>query len=110
MVRRLIPDYDFIMDVDDSFIDNFVNVPSGRPNLLMDFLEKRDNDVTHKRFLTFYNNPEYESLDQDERAVTHRLLKEDKFDEALDYHIKYALDFLEKYPQFKPMIKGVKEV
>ena len=53
MVRRLIPDYDFIMDVDDSFIDNFVNVPSGIPNLLMDFLEKRDNDVTHKRFLTF---------------------------------------------------------
>ena len=84
MVRRLIPDYDFIMDVDDSFIDNFVNVPSGIPNLLMDFLEKRDNDVTHKRFLTFYNNPEYESLDQDERAVTHRLLKEDKFDEALE--------------------------
>ena len=36
MVRRLIPDYDFIMDVDDSFIDNFVNVPSGIPNLLME--------------------------------------------------------------------------
>ena len=32
------------------------------------------------------------------------------FDDSMDYNINYALDFLEKYPQFKPIIKGVKEV
>ena len=109
-MRRLVPDYDFIRNVDDGFIDDFVNVPSGIPMLLMNYLEIRDEDIGHKRFLTFYNNPEYESLDQDERAVVHKLLKEDKFDESLDYHVQYALNFLEKYPQFKPMIKGVEEV
>ena len=37
-------------------------------------------------------------------------LREDKLDEALEYEVQYTLDFLERYPQFKPMIKGVKEV
>ena len=110
MVRRLIPNYDFIMNVSDDFVNDFINVPIGIPNILMNFLERRDEDIGEKRLMTFINHPERESLDQNERAVTHRLLKEDKFDEALDYHIKYALDFLEKYPQFKPIIKGVKEV
>jgi hypothetical protein len=45
-------------------------------------------------------------LDQEERAVTYKLSLHD----AREYHIDYALEFLEKYPQFKPMIKGVKEV
>ena len=110
MVRRLVPDYDFIMNVDDDFIDDFVNVPSGIPNLLMNFLERRDEDIGRKRVLTLRDYPERESLDQDERAVTHKLLKDDKLDDALDYHVKYALDFLEEYPQFKPMIKAIEEV
>ena len=110
MVRRLVPDYDFIRNVNDDFIDSFVNVPSGIPTMLMNFLEERDEDIGHKRFLTFFNHPERESLDQDERVMAHKLLKEDKFDESLDYHVQYALNFLEKYPQFKPMIKGVEEV
>ena len=110
MVRRLIPNYDFIMNVSDDFVNDFINVPIGIPNILMNFLEIKDEDIGEKRLMTFINHPERESLDQNERAVTHRLLKEDKFFESLDYPIQNALDFLEKYPQFKPMIKGVEEV
>ena len=110
MVRRLIPNYNFIMNVSDDFVNDFINVPIGIPNILMNFLERRDEDIGEKRLMTFINHPERESLDQNERAVTHRLLKEDKFFESLDYPIQNALDFLEKYPQFKPMIKGVEEV
>ncbi len=63
MVRRLVPDYDFIMNVDDDFIDDFINVASGIPNLLMNFLERRDEDIGRKRVLTLSDYPEREFLD-----------------------------------------------
>ncbi|SFL65816.1 hypothetical protein SAMN02910297_01444 [Methanobrevibacter olleyae] len=109
MVRRLVPDYDFIMNVNDDFIDSFVNVPLGIPNMLMNLLEERDEDIGDKRLITFINHPDWESLDQNERAITYKMLNEGKIDEAHDYHVQYALDFIEKYPQFKPMIKGVED-
>ena len=58
------------------------------------------------RLIARINNPNLKGLDQEERAVTYKLSLHD----AREYHIDYALEFLEKYPQFKPMIKGVKEV
>ena len=53
------------------------------------------------------NNPK--GMDQEERAIVHQMRNDQKYtiEDILDFHTQYALDFLENYPQFKPMIKGV---
>lgn len=64
-------------------------------------------NINRLRLIQYIEHPEFESLDQDERAVTHRLKYEGKHKEAREYHIQYDLDFIDKYPQFKPMVKIV---
>ena len=73
MTKRLVLNYEFIERINDKFIDDFVNVPSGIPGLLMNILERVDSDIGMKRMLVFKKHPEYESLDQDERIITHKL-------------------------------------
>jgi hypothetical protein len=105
MTKKLVPNYEFIESINDEFIDEFVNVPSGIPSLLMNILEKEDPNVGLKRMLVFEKHPEYERLDRVERVNTKKLLENNKLDEAQEYHIKFALNFLEKYPNFKHLIK-----
>lgn len=52
------------------------------------------------------NNPK--GMNQEERAIVHQMRNDPKYtiEYILDFHTQYALDFLENYPQFKPMIKG----
>ena len=52
------------------------------------------------------NNPK--GMDQEERAIVHQMRNDPKYtiEYILDFHTQYALDFLENYPQFNPMIKG----
>lgn len=40
--------------------------------------------------------------------LTHRLKYDRKHKETMEYHVQYDLDFLDKSPQFKPMVKIVK--
>ena len=112
MTKRLVLNYEFIESIDDEFIEEFVNVPSGIPSLLMNILEKVDSNIGLKRMLVFEKHPEYELLDRIERVNAKKLLENNKLDEAQEYHIKFALNFLEKYPKFKHLIKydGAKHV
>lgn len=105
MVKKLVVNNKFIDNIDEEFIDDFVNVPSGIPGLLMNILEKIDSDIGMKRMLVFEKHPEYELLDRIERINAKKLLENNKLDESQEYHIKFALNFLEKYPKFKHLIK-----
>ena len=105
MTKRLVLNYEFIESIDDEFIEEFVNVPSGIPSLLMNILEKVDSNIGLKRMLVFEKHPEYELLDRIERVNAKKLLENNKLDESQEYHIKFALNFLEKYPKFKHLIK-----
>ena len=106
MFRVLIPNYEFVENWSEDQLNDFLATPSGIPYEIMAIVRKVFSDVNTKRKFVYFDNPNLKELDQDERAVTYDL----SIDEAMDYHINYALDFLEKYPQFKPMIKGVEEV
>ena len=99
-IEKLDLNYEFIKNIDDEFIEEFVNVPSGIPVLLMNILEKVDPNIGLKRMLVFEKHPEYELLDRVESYNARKLLENNKLDEAREYHIKFALDFLEKYPKF----------
>lgn len=50
------------------------------------------------------NNPKVEWMNQEEGAIVYQMRKNPKYtiEDILDFHTQYALDFLEKYPQFKP--------
>ncbi len=43
-------------------------------------------------------------MNQEEEAIVYQMRKNPKYtiEDILDFHTQYALDFLEKYPQFKP--------
>jgi len=105
MTKRLVLNYEFIESIDDKFIEEFVNVPSGIPSLLMNILEKVDSNIGLKRMLVFEKHPEYELLDRIERVNAKKLLENNKLEEAQEYHINCALNFLERYPKFKHLIK-----
>ena len=105
MTKRLVLNYEFIESIDDEFIEEFVNVPSGIPVLLMNILEKVDSNIGLKRMLVYEKHPEYELLDRIERVNAKKLLENNKLYESQEYHIKFALDFLEKYPKFNSIFK-----
>ena len=82
MTKRLVLNYEFIESIDDEFIEEFVNVPSGIPSLLMNILEKVDSNIGLKRMLVFEKHPEYELLDRIERVNAKKLLENNKLDES----------------------------
>ena len=102
--RNLIADSEVI---DEDFINEFVATPEGLPILLMNILDEFDDDNELKRFNIYTIHPEFEELDNHEIKVTSKLLKEGKSDEAEEFQIDYALDFLNRHQKFKPMVDGV---
>ena len=109
MIRRLIPDYDFLNKMPRRFFKEFINTPDGLPHDLMGFVRDVIPNVNDRRFDVIIKHPEIEGMDQEERAIAYKMRKNPNYtiEDILDFHTQYALDFLEKYPQFKPMIKGV---
>ena len=105
--KILIANDEFLENVDEEFIDSFVSTPSGLPILLMNILDESVSDIELKRQYNYQKHPEFEVFDQKEVEITAKLLKESKFEEAELFQINYALEFLEEYPQFKDIIKGV---
>ena len=104
-IKKIDLNYEFIESIDDEFIEDFVNIPSGIPILLMNILEKVDPNIGVKRMIVYKKHPEYELLDRIERINAKKLLKDNKLDECQEYHIKFALKFLEKYPKFNAIFK-----
>ena len=102
--RNIVANWDVI---DEDFINDFINVPDGLPILLMNILDEFDEDIELKRFNIYKIRPEFEEFDKYEISITSNLLKEGKSSEAEGFQIDYALEFLEKYPQFSSMVKGV---
>lgn len=93
--------------IDDDFINDFINVPDGLPIRLMNILDEFDEDITLKRFDVYKIHPEFEELDNYEMTIVSDLLKEGKYSEAEEFQINYALDFLERHPQFRSMVSGI---
>ena len=108
MGKVLIPNYDFIRNWSNDQLDEFINVPHGLPNRLLDIVREVIPNINTLRLEASINHPEFEVMDQEQNIVPRRLVREDKLEEAFEHEIQYALDFLEKYPQFKPIIKDVK--
>ncbi len=107
MGKVLIPNYDFVESWSEDQLEEFINVPAGIPNYLMDIVQEVIPNINILRKYAAFNHPEFGELDQEQSIISRRLVREDKLDEAHEYEIQYTLNFLEKYPQFKPIIKGV---
>ena len=112
MIIRLIPDYEFIKNMSDDLFEEFINTPDGLPYDLLNFVREIVPEINVIRSDARVNHPELEGVDREERAIAYKMRKNPEYviEDALNFHTQYALDFLDKYPQFKPMIKGVEEV
>ncbi|MFM5882159.1 hypothetical protein SAMN05216439_1289 [Methanobrevibacter gottschalkii] len=102
--KSLIVNHDAI---DEDLTEKFINMHDGLPVLLMNILDDFDDGIWIRRYELYRKYPELENLDGKEMEITSELLKEGKIKEAEDFQINYALDFLDKHPQFKQMIDGV---
>ncbi|WP_407391603.1 hypothetical protein [Methanobrevibacter sp.] len=91
----------------EEFIEEYVNTQDALPNLLTSILYESDLDIDTKRVNVYKEYPHLQELDEKESETTLKLLKENRKDEAEEYQIQLVLDFLKKYPQFKPLILGV---
>ena len=109
MGKVLIPNYNFVKNWSEDQLEEFINVPSGLPNRLLDIVQEVIPDINDLRLQASIDHPEFEVMDQEQSIIPRRLVREDKLDEAFEYEIQYTLDFLEEYPQFKPIIKGVED-
>lgn len=89
------------------FIDEYIRTLDGLPNLLSNILSDYDADLDLKRVSLYTQYPYLEEMDEEESRVTLNLLKGGRKDEAEDYQIQLVLDFLDRYPQFAPLISGV---
>ncbi|WP_407412656.1 hypothetical protein [Methanobrevibacter sp.] len=110
MGKVIIPNYNFVRSWSDDQLDEFVNIPHGLPNRLLDIVREVIPDINSRRLEASIDHPEFEHMDQEQSIIPRRLVREDKLDEAFEHEIQYTLDFLEKYPQYKPMIKEVKNI
>ena len=111
MVKRLIPNYEFVENMPTALFKEFINIPDGLPHVLMGIVRDVIPDVNLIRWEVYNNHPEFIEMDQEERAITHKMRCENcTLDDEFNFSTDYALHFLSKYPQFKPMIKGVEEV
>lgn len=112
MIRRIIPDYEFLKNMPNELFEEFVTTSDGLPYDLLNFVRDVVPEVNFIRSEARVNHPELEDVDREERAIAYKMRRnpEYKIEDALNFHTQYALDFLEKYPQFKPMIKGVEEI
>lgn len=104
MIKKLAPNRNFIRSIDENFIDAFVNVPTGIPNILMNMLKDDIPDINIKRMMVFSKHPEYEKLDCQERIIAHNMMKDNTVEEVQEFHVNYAMDFIKKHPQFKEIV------
>lgn len=101
--RHLVPDYDFIKNMEGKLFDEFINLEDDLPIYVCMYVREVFPDLNTLRLKATINNPNLEKFDTFERAKTHRM---ELFDRK-DFKIQFALDFLDKYPQFKGIIKSV---
>lgn len=106
MSRLLIVNEDFVPS--QAFVNDYVNTKDSLPYLLNNILA--DYDVDSKRIEVYQEYPYLQEFDDEESRLTLELLKQGKKSEAEDLQIQLVLDFLDKYPQFKPLILGVESV
>ena len=109
MYGGIVPNYEFLEKWTEKDFEEFISTPSALPYELMGIVAEFFPRTNIRRAYEHEKHPELEHMDLEEGIITRRLVKEDRVKEAIDYHIKHALNFLEKYPQYKPMIKEVKE-
>lgn len=89
------------------FIDEYISTQDALPNLLTAVLSEYDCDLDLKRIALYAEFPNLQKEDERESEVTLNLLREGRKDEAEDYQIRMVLEFIEKHPQFKPLVSGV---
>lgn len=107
MARRLVSNEIFLENVPDAFIEEFACIREPLPSLLVNILEDANHDITSKRIDFYRKFPELEEMDEMESVTVLKLLDDGKKDEAAEFQIGCAIEFLKRNPQFKIMVDRV---
>lgn len=102
-VRSLVYDEQFLKNADDSFFDELIHlkepIPMNIKIILMDYV----SNFNSKRSDAMDDDIEFRRKVREERVVSRELSPI----EASEYHNNLALEFIDKHPEFAPIIKEV---
>ena len=105
-VRSLVYDEKFLKNADDSFFNELIHlkepIPMNIKIILMDYV----SNFNSKRSDAMDDDASFRRKVREERVVSRRLSPL----EAREYHNDLALKFIEKHPEFAPIIKEVKYI
>ena len=85
--KVLIPNYDFVRNWSENQLDEFINVPSGIPNDLMDIVQEVIPNINILRKYAAFDHPEFEELDQEQSIIPRRLVRENLGDTGLGFFL-----------------------
>ena len=105
-VRSLVFDENFLKNAEDSFLNKFIYLKEPIPMyirmVIMGFIPNFNN----KRSEAFGDDKQFRKKAREERLISRKL----SHIEAREYHNDLALDFIEKHPEFAPIIKEIKYI
>lgn len=105
-VRSLVFDVDFLKNVEDTFLEKLLYLKEPIPLNIKMFIMDYIPNFNNKRFAAFGEDEKFMNQIRKERFVARKL----NHLEAREYHNDLALDFIERHPEFAPIIKEVKYI
>ncbi len=105
-VRSLVFDFDFLKNAGNSFLEKLLYlkepIPMNIKMVVMDYIP----NFNDKRLAAFGDDKNFMKQIRKERLVSRKL----NHIEAREYHNDLALKFIDKHPEFAPIIKEIKYI
>ena len=102
-VRRLVHNEDFLRNMSEEFIEKLIRLDEPIPMRIRSMLIDYIPNFNWRRSNFIGENEEFISKVREERFIARKLSPID----ASEYHNDLALQFIEKYPEFSPIIKEI---
>ena len=105
-VRSLVYDETFLKNVDDSFLNKLIYLKEPIPMYIRSILMDYISNFNIKRSKAIGDDKQFRKRVREERLISRKLSPI----EAREYHNNLALEFIDKHPEFAPIIKEVKYI
>lgn len=104
----IIPDKEFVKNMSDELLEELIQIKDAIPSEIREsVMDYREHNINDRRLSFLVDNEDLIGVDRYEREMTYEM---NKPLEANNFRSRYALAFVKKHPQFKPMIKEVRIV
>ncbi|MBR2857788.1 hypothetical protein IKE96_01035 [bacterium] len=105
-VRLLIFDENFINNIPKNLLNKLIHLKEPIPMRIRSVILDHYHDFNRQRFSLFGDDDKFMDQEREERFISRGLPPI----ESREYHNDLALEFIDKHPEFAPIIKEVKYI